>query len=764
MLGLLAIALAGFGGAPQAQAQAEPQTIGAVSNLAARADGQPAGTVRVSWDAADNAQTHFVVYLKSTDAAAGSYAGARMAAFSGANGVIGGLEPGTAYSFIVIGMRWNWVNYGAVWGQWSDWAAATPSGTAGPPAAAVTPAAEPQTVGRVTGLAVSTEGQPAGTVRVSWDAADNAQTHFIAYVDAAAGNYAGAQMAAFSGAGGVISGLKPGTAYNFIAIGMRWNWGNYGAVWGQWSDWAAATPGAGSAASDRAALVALYHATNGPNWRYSDNWLSDAPLNEWHGVTTDHNGRVIRLELDRNGLRGAIPPELGNLARLQRLDLEANQLKGPLPPELGGLASLQHLDLSGSRLKGAIPPELGNLANLEWLDLSFNSLAGAIPPELRSLANLEHLNLDNNPLTGAIPPELGNLASLRHLNLSSSWLTGVIPPELGNLANLEHLDLNNIRLGSIPPPPLPGNLPNLQVLNSGVNQLTGAIPPELGNLANLKRLHLYGNELTGAIPPELGNLANLEELLLGGNQLTGAIPPELGNLANLEWLSLGNRLTGAIPPELGNLANLRHLSLSRNRLTGTIPPELGNLANLRWLYLSHNRLTGCIPVALRNVPEHDLSRTVVPFCDRVGVTLAAADRAVLTALYNAAGGASWIHNENWLSDAPKWYGVNIDDNGHVVRLDLARNWLTGELPPELGNLANLEHLSLSQNWLTGRIPAELGNLTNLRRLELDWNSLTGEIPAELGNLANLEYLHFSYNELTGEIPAELGNLANLRRS
>ena len=33
------------------------------------------------------------------------------------------------YSFIVTGMRWNWVvNYGAVWGSWSDWATATPRG------------------------------------------------------------------------------------------------------------------------------------------------------------------------------------------------------------------------------------------------------------------------------------------------------------------------------------------------------------------------------------------------------------------------------------------------------------------------------------------------------------------------------------------------------------------------------------------------------------------------------------------------------------
>ncbi len=70
-------------------------------------------------------------------------------------------------------------------------------------------------------------------------------------------------------------------------------------------------------ASDRAALVALYHATNGPNWANNSNWLSDRPLNEWHGVSTDGEGRVTGLALERNELLGAIPAELGSLSKQQ---------------------------------------------------------------------------------------------------------------------------------------------------------------------------------------------------------------------------------------------------------------------------------------------------------------------------------------------------------------------------------------------------------------------------------------------------------------
>ena len=94
-------------------------------------------------------------------------------------------------------------------------------------------------------------------------------------------------------------------------------------------------------------------------------------------------------------------------------------------------------------------------------------------------------------------------------------------------------------------------------------------------------------------------------------------------------------------------------------------------------------------------------------------------------------------------------------------LGLGRNRLSGEIPAELGTLANLQYLFLSENQLSGEIPAELGYLANLVELNFSVNQLTGTIPAELGNLANLQYLFLSENQLSGEIPAELGNLPNL---
>ena len=136
----------------------------------------------------------------------------------------------------------------------------------------------------------------------------------------------------------------------------------------------------GSVASDRAALIALYNATEGGSWTTRTNWLSGRPLDEWHGVTTDSGGRVTALDLYENGLTGEIPPELGGLSNLTTLELTGNQLTGAIPPELGGLSNLRQLFLQGNRLTGAIPPELASLSNLEELLLNGNRLTGEIPP------------------------------------------------------------------------------------------------------------------------------------------------------------------------------------------------------------------------------------------------------------------------------------------------------------------------------------------------------------------------------------------------
>ena len=191
-------------------------------------------------------------------------------------------------------------------------------------------------------------------------------------------------------------------------------------------------------------------------------------------------------------------------------------------------------------------------------------------------------------------------------------------------------------------------------------------------------------------------------------------------------------------------------------MTGQIPRELGNIANLLFLGLKDNRLTGCIPEELLAHID-DFPNLDLPFCDEPAGGYMAAERDVLTALYNATGGPNWVDNKNWLSDAPvgEWSGVVTDDSLRVVSLRLWGNRLTGTIPPEVGNLNRLRGLSLGKNQLTGTIPSELGGLAGLKLLDLRDNQLIGSIPQALGNLTRLYSLELNGNQLTGCVPAGL---------
>ena len=359
----------------------------------------------------------------------------------------------------------------------------------------------------------------------------------------------------------------------------------------------------GSVETDRAELETLYYATNGGGWTNNTNWLSDAPLSDWFGVTTDASGRVTGLVLDGNALSGTIPSTLENLAFLEVLRLEerwdstlqrwvSNTLSGPIPASLGNLASLQFLDLSENELSGPIPASLGNLANLQFLDLGRNELSGPIPASSGNLASLQSLDLSENELSGPIPASSGNLASLQFLDLSENELNGPIPASLGNLANLQSLGL-------------------------GRNELSGPIPGSLGDLTLIESLDIENNELTGLIPAELLTLASLENLDLSHNRLSGLPSTPSSIEALVQWL-VEHGLSGWIQAVSGNMVDfssvklsaIKTLDLSHNSLTGSIPASFGNLSALmeriptiETLDLSATGLRGEMPLTMMSLSE-----------------------------------------------------------------------------------------------------------------------------------------------------------------
>ncbi len=421
---------------------------------------------------------------------------------------------------------------------------------------------------------------------------------------------------------------------------------------------------------ERVALVALYEATDGPDWVRRDGWTTEAPLEEWHGVRVDAAGRVVHL------------------------DLAGNELNGPLPDELSALSRLERLVLSDNSLTGPVPAWLGALGTLEVLRLDRNRLSGPLPIGLERLTRLEDLRLGGNVLTGPVPPELGSLASLAQLDLASNHLTGALPPELADLDALVRLDL-------------------------GDNELSGPIPAALGRSPSLQSLTLGHNQLTGPIPAALGDLAALTSLSLPRNRLAGPIPATIGRLTSLRRLDLSvNSLKGPLPEALGDLAALERLDLSWNALTGPVPGSLRSLVGLDFLRL-HENAGLCVPRTVSFAGWTATARDLrASFC-------AQRDREALMALHDSTGGASWTERQGWGTDRPlgDWHGVDVDSlTGRVRGLSLPRNNLTGGLPREVAALTGLARLDLSGNPLTGSVPAPWTRLS-LDSLDLDGTGL-----------------------------------------
>ena len=80
------------------------------------------------------------------------------------------------------------------------------------------------------------------------------------------------------------------------------------------------------------------------------NWSSTLPITGWDGIRLGGSPkRVTIFKLQKRGLDGSIPAELGRLEKLKHIWLYVNQLTGPIPAELGGLADLETLMLSPER-------------------------------------------------------------------------------------------------------------------------------------------------------------------------------------------------------------------------------------------------------------------------------------------------------------------------------------------------------------------------------------------------------------------------------
>jgi hypothetical protein len=391
----------------------------------------------------------------------------------------------------------------------------------------------------------------------------------------------------------------------------------------------------GSIEGDRQALMDLYAATGGDSWQNNSGWGSGNPDDSWYGVEVDNEGRVVRLDLQDNGLEGQLPASIGNLTKLQYLNIKQNYLSGTLPWKgLGNLTRLTHLllngrsvdpeptiyahhpgkDLKGSfsdertnnfsgsmgrevgRLKnlrylelmgvnsdhtgltGDIPEELGLLTNLEGLHLSFNSFE-TLPSSLKELRNLLQIDINYNEFSGSIPSWINQWTKLRFFWLQGNNFSGSIP-DLSNLVDLEtFIAQKNDLSGEIPGWMFDGTMPKINLVDFAWNEFTGSLP-EFGSPNNLKAFLADGNNLTGRIPASVDNIAGIINLSLGWNELEGQIP-DLSHMSRLRFFrGSANNFTGSVPMVDTSNEKLNFLHFQDNQLSGEVPAELAKIADL----------------------------------------------------------------------------------------------------------------------------------------------------------------------------------------
>ncbi len=517
------------------------------------------------------------------------------------------------------------------------------------------------------------------------------------------------------------------------------------------------------------ALIAIYSQLDGSNWAQASGWVQTTTPCFWEGIQCIDQ-HVTELSLPSNGLSGDMPSEIGDLTELTVLDLSQNNLRS-LSPEIGSLTKLKELKLYDNLL-ASLPPEIGNLTNLTMLFLRSNSLKN-LPPEIGSLSNLTELTLANNNLI-SLPPEIGNLASLALLTLANNNLT-TLPSEITPLVTQmrplkggldSRLQLDGATFSHLPSEFCDVVGEDLDLYDDSIRSLCkteilnrcdavteiprdecdalaalyqsangeewwigragsdifwfetdtpctwNGITCEGGHVTELN-LFFPAVSVNDTIPPEIGDLTYLKEIYLYGEFTS--IPPEIGNLHNLTKLQLAGDFT-YLPSEIGNLSNLQFFGLFAD--LNELPPEIANLHNLENLSLLSN--TPNLVTVVNTIPNLN------------GLTL---------------------HDGDYLPS-------DIGDLAHIKRLTIKSTDLIS-LPPEMGDISQLEKLVLEDNLDLKYLPPEIGYLTNLNSFTIRWADIQ-YLPPEIGYLTNLTSLNLIDSGLVA-FPPELGNLTNLTR-
>jgi len=371
---------------------------------------------------------------------------------------------------------------------------------------------------------------------------------------------------------------------------------------------------------------------------------------------------------------------------------------------------------------------------LERLHLSGQAYGGALPfPKfLFYQHNLREIYFSNMKMRGGVPKWLlENNTKLNELFLVNNSLSGPFQLPIHPHVNLSQLDISDNHLDSHIPTEIGAYFPNLTFLSMSKNHFNGIIPSSFGNMSSLIVLDLSENNISGKLPSCFTSLP-LVHVYLSQNKLQGSLEDAFHKSFELITLDLShNQLTGNISEWIGEFSYLSYILLGYNNLEGRIPNQLCKLDKLSFIDLSHNKFSGHILPCLRLRSSIWYSNLRI-YPDRY-----------------------LIREPLEITTKSVSYSYPISILNIMSGMDLSCNNLTGEIPPEIGNLNHIHVLNLSNNFLIGPIPQTFSNLSEVESLDLSNNNLTGAIPPGLVQLHSLAVFSVAHNNLSGRTPPNM---------
>jgi len=386
---------------------------------------------------------------------------------------------------------------------------------------------------------------------------------------------------------------------------------------------------------------------HGAIWKDKTGWTNMTPstMGNAVGVEIYSNGRVIKLDLQKittaprnsgtvttgNGVIGVLPPEIGNLSKMEWFNIKQNFFHGEIPDVFGNWTNLERFSIGGQTW------EMNLDRRIEWHEsdhvrvnynndpfthstvakqiLATNNFRTQLPTSLGSLPKLELIEAAHQYLIGSLPASWGNLPAIRGIYLPDirgpqSVTLGEIPESWGNMKTMTLFTLGQYHTHRRFSGQLPDGMrhwSNLANFGIGPNNFSGPFP-QFENFNDLVYFTIGSNDFTGKFPWTSifnGNNSRLSKFVISFNNFSGSLPQTIPaptqpavsySKYNLADFSIhNNSFEGDLPGWVADFRELQIINISNNNFTGPFPVKLLDQHRLKTVYLQGNNLSGQLP-------------------------------------------------------------------------------------------------------------------------------------------------------------------------